>query len=654
MIYSSILFSSISVLTFTLILIMTYNSKIDNLQKFNMAGYLFLLLVWQAASLLILLSDDPAVIRILYYIYYSASAGFICSITALSYSILGHPRKKPVTIFSLALFIILTAHIIYFNAIVSVYPGQNGYYLAEVDMLMLQLYTIPLLLFGTGIILSFRFLRRTDSAVSRHRYYYVLFAALIILAGLASDMTRLRSYPLDILSALLGGFILAYSVLRKRLLNFRKTFFRGSLQATLIAAAAGLFILLLYITFALLQRPVPHIVILPAVLTFTILLLLKPNRKPILSKLVMPSSSIYAGKLEDYENLMSRLQAFTPIFELFHTLFVSEYGLNWFVIHLIDIDDGDLSIIYADPIPHKASISMRIPTEHPLLAALKDRGILICSEHPAELFSDIYGGAVPDIILPIQIANEVIGFSSISIQNYDRLYLDNEDLDFIIKVNGYTVNAVTRAYAFEQLEREVYKKENLIKDINHRVKNNLQMISGLLVMQGMSSEDTHVIEALQTAEQRIFTIAKIHEMLYIKGLVDMVSLKNYVSEVIESHRDSTPQPISFLVEVDEILVDAEKAVTICMIVNELVSNAVKYAFEGRSPGTVSVRIEDTGDGILHCIISDNGKGLPENSPGPGIGHKLVKSFIKKQLKGEWEIINGEGTEHRLIIPLLTP
>ena len=181
------------------------------------------------------------------------------------------------------------------------------------------------------------------------------------------------------------------------------------------------------------------------------------------------------------------------------------------------------------------------------------------------------------------------------------------------------------------------------------------MISGLPALQAMSTENTDTRDSLNTAEQRIRIIAKNHEMLYIKGVVKTVNMREHITEVINGfHPLNKSSRISFMLNIPDIEVESEKALTICMIVDELVSSSVKYAFIGEQEGIISVnRFQESPDALL-CEIRDNGRGFTDDTHrhgSSGIGHRLIESFVIKQLSGRWKINSEKGTRHRLKIPL---
>lgn len=177
----------------------------------------------------------------------------------------------------------------------------------------------------------------------------------------------------------------------------------------------------------------------------------------------------------------------------------------------------------------------------------------------------------------------------------------------------------------QQLETEVAHKELLLREVNHRVKNSLQIVSSILHLQTASAGAEASVE-IRNASARIMAIAAVHERLYKGGSVTTVSLDSFLKDLCGNIADSLGCTDGLVVDLTAIDVPTDKAVPLALIVNELVTNAIKY-------GKLPCRVETHADGDkLTLRVSDKGQG-PASEHRKGLGSRIVKAFAK-QLGGE--------------------
>ncbi|MBI9109229.1 MAG: sensor histidine kinase [Spirochaetales bacterium] len=635
--------------------------------KLNLSSYLLTIIIWQVAGLAIVLTKNEQTAYWLYRIFTLSTIGFLYAFLPLSLTIIDHKKTMIVTGVAVVLFLlsILVVSSRYFSF--ELYLGKGGFYIPISAKTMTYVSMPALIMFLIGALKTQVSLKAQSSALIRHRLYYFTAASVLVLGSLLTNLTPLKNYPVDLLLALSSGFIIHYAVFQKRVLNIRKVFKKVGLYAVLLVTSTGMFTLLIYLRSLISDSAVPYYTILPALMTLFVffIFMTKYNNADISSKssnIFFPGSSIYQLSLHNYKYKVLELHNFDSIFSSFHDTLSNDLPLSWLEIHHLDRSSGELLLVFSKDKKTNGSRAIQIGSQ--LISLLKSNEIVIIDELEldqsyngiAAHLNDIYSELLPDIILPIKIASEVIVIISMKMSGKEEFFLDKEDQAYILKLNRYTTEAVTRSFAHEQLQQEVFNKENLIIDINHRVKNNLQMIAGLLSLQGFSTNNNDTKAALETAQQRIRTIAKIHEMLYIRDVMSTVNLKDYLDAVIAGFypETSSGKEILFKINIPDIEVETEKALTICLIVNELVSNSVKYAFPERDSGIINISLNITADGYLLCVIMDDGIGYnPEITKSSGIGHSLVDNFIKKQLKGSWDITSGNGTKHKILIPMTT-
>lgn len=202
----------------------------------------------------------------------------------------------------------------------------------------------------------------------------------------------------------------------------------------------------------------------------------------------------------------------------------------------------------------------------------------------------------------------------------------------------------------DRLEEALQEKKDLLIEVNHRVKNNLQTISAFLEMQLFRSKDRELEKALKESVGRVRAMSLIHKAMETGDSLDVVSSDVYLKELLIQLQKSQPgiQKIQLHSEIEPFQMVAQQAISIGLIVNELVTNAYKYAFTTTDKGEVSVRIELEVDTIkLH--LSDNGLGAKAPFT-RGTGLRLVHAFVNK-MKGHVEQDTTNGTKYTISLPL---
>lgn len=201
-------------------------------------------------------------------------------------------------------------------------------------------------------------------------------------------------------------------------------------------------------------------------------------------------------------------------------------------------------------------------------------------------------------------------------------------------------------------ERHVALLDHALNEIDHRTRNNHQTVLALIHLQAQRSSNDGVKEALHQVADRIQAIAHATEKLALRsGDLDRVRLDDHLRSLCEQiERGLSTQHVQIECKFDEITMTADRAVMVAIIVNELVTNALKHAFDGRDDGRVLV----TGqlNGVLRLSVTDNGVGMKSSgrSNRGGLGTKLVDSFAR-QLGAKHEVTSSEaGTRHDIVIP----
>jgi two-component sensor histidine kinase len=188
----------------------------------------------------------------------------------------------------------------------------------------------------------------------------------------------------------------------------------------------------------------------------------------------------------------------------------------------------------------------------------------------------------------------------------------------------------------------VVDKEILIKEVHHRVKNNLEVVSSLLALQSSQINDLNTKEAMLEGQNRVHSIGIVHQKLYQGENLGAIEMKDYFINLSESILDSfgAEGRVNIEFAMEKLDVDIDTAVPLGLIVNELLTNTLKYAFPNNQQGSVCIKLEKQTDG-LRLEVSDNGVGKSGVTHGTGFGGQLI-SLLTRQLNGsvKEEIKNG--------------
>jgi len=205
------------------------------------------------------------------------------------------------------------------------------------------------------------------------------------------------------------------------------------------------------------------------------------------------------------------------------------------------------------------------------------------------------------------------------------------------------------------LESALEDKNVLLKEIHHRVKNNLQVISSLLSLQQRQITDVKASQAIQEGRDRVKAMALIHQNLYQDTDIIGVEINDYVTKLANNlvkNYQIEGNPIRLNIAVDEVKLEVDTIIPLGLVINELISNALKYAFTNQTSGVITINLKLVNK-TLSLFVADNGKGLPEGFAIENIsslGFRLIKAFSEK-LKAKLDIQSSEkGTKISLEIP----
>jgi PAS domain S-box-containing protein len=260
--------------------------------------------------------------------------------------------------------------------------------------------------------------------------------------------------------------------------------------------------------------------------------------------------------------------------------------------------------------------------------------------------------------------------SRMPVSGIEMAFLDNEKKIHIFEINGTPhldpagafigFSGIARDITYkkalqDEITASLKEKEILLKEIHHRVKNNMQVISSLLSLQAKMVKDVRSREAIKESQNRVMSIALVHEKLYQSKSLAQINYREYIKKMAESLFDSYnvhPGKVQLVVEAEDIVLPITKAIPVSLIINELISNSLKYAFPKDRPGIITIGFRKEGEKQI-LTVRDNGVGFPEGyqwERAETLGLQLVNSLVG-QLNGEISFSREQGTEFRIIFSI---
>ncbi len=270
------------------------------------------------------------------------------------------------------------------------------------------------------------------------------------------------------------------------------------------------------------------------------------------------------------------------------------------------------------------------------------------------------------LILPLVFQHRVVGL--VEIMSRDEQLLTYQEISLAQLLVNQAASAIENARLYQQAQQEIAErkwaeeqskaslkgKEVLLKEIHHRVKNNLQVISSLLDLQTNSIQDPQILDIFRQSTDRIKTMSLIHEQLYQAEDVTRIDFAEYIRKLVANLRLSyriNVQTITLMINTVDISLGIDKAIPCGLIINELVSNSFKHAFPVRTkqPAEIYIDIQANCDNQYTLRVRDNGIGFPPDVDfrrTKSLGMRLVTTLVK-QLKGTIVLHLNKGTEFKI-------
>jgi two-component sensor histidine kinase len=219
---------------------------------------------------------------------------------------------------------------------------------------------------------------------------------------------------------------------------------------------------------------------------------------------------------------------------------------------------------------------------------------------------------------------------------------------------GALFDITDRKHIENEREAALMQRELLLKELNHRVKNNLQMVSSLLNLQAARMSDPAVKEQFRKAIDRVQAVGDIHARLYQGEQLGRIEFDEYLRDLCGRLRESMldGKSVALNVETEPVVLDIDRAIPLGLIVNELITNSIKHAFPSGGKGTISVHLTNGEAGeTLRLMIGDDGQGVTRKNGDDreGLGIRLVEGLMQ-QVGGQMKLKDEPGARYEIVIP----
>jgi two-component system, sensor histidine kinase PdtaS len=246
-------------------------------------------------------------------------------------------------------------------------------------------------------------------------------------------------------------------------------------------------------------------------------------------------------------------------------------------------------------------------------------------------------------------------FGVLEVDSADPGQFDQGDADFLAGFAGLLGIAIERQQADARLQEALEHQALLTREMSHRVKNSLTSVVGLLRVQARSAQSQDVKNALQDASLRVATIAQVHDHLWRGSRIGFIDLVDFMTELCKKLKGNTDGH-TLHCHADSMLLSADHAIPLGLLIKELVTNAIKYAYPDGAGGEIKVSAREI-EGHLEVEVSDKGIGLPDGfdleKPSASLGFKVIAGMVR-QMQGRLTLASNDpiGTRFVLDLPIL--
>jgi len=673
---------------------------------------------WQLTAFMVSISDEPSEALIFYRLMTAGLGGQFIFFLFFTLIFLGKGSQR--IFFNLGWLIFVGMLLSLGNdwIISSVSMSETTeLYIPEFGVLvpLVGIFTYSYL--GYGIYILARGYRLTKSNIHKNRIYYLLLGAGAIGIGSLSNLFPvLQHYPIDVASNIIGALLFTYAILRFQLLDITVVIRRGLLYSVPTVLIGTIYFLLITLAIQIFHTYSGTQLFL---LSFLVAMVTAIITQPMRDRAQSWIDRIFFREKYDSGIMLQRLSsASASILDLdqLGNLILEEIGTTMHIERLaffLKIAGGG-SFRMITQRGFSSSKQLQLRENHPVVEWLISNQKAL-SKHNIEMqpqFKSLWGEELADlerigaeIIIPLLAKGDLMGIfalgpkrseesfsqddqqtlltlanqTAVSIEKA-RLYWElqstlkalqgaHDDLELRVEQRTAELARANQALTEEIAERKkaqdrirdnLLEKEVLLKEIHHRVKNNLQVISSLASLQSKTIDDPESLRVFRESQDRIHSMALIHTKLYESQDLASIYFPEYVQSLtsyLHDSYESKAQAIDLVVETEEIFLDIDIAIPLGLILTELVSNSLKHAFPNDIKGVVYIELFSDEEGsITNLVVKDNGVGFPESidfyNP-DSLGLRLVNSLVQ-QIRGEIIMDRSTGTSFAISVAESAP
>jgi two-component sensor histidine kinase len=514
------------------------------------------------------------------------------------------------------------------------------------------------------VLLTRASIKTRDDRNQRNRLLYLAVSNVLILVGSFVNISpQLRSYPFDHLFNVVAAFLMAYAIYRYQLLDLSLVIRKGLAYSVLTGGLAASYLLTIFV-FERLARSILGYgaYLIPILAAVFVAMAFQPLR----GRAQTWVDRLFFREKYDAQQMLHRLSRTTAsildlnvlggmlLEEVTTTMHVAGAcillkGQKTGEFYLaaqrgLGRDVTDLSLGRDHPLPRWMAREGKVLTAHeldirPQFKALWEEERETLERLSAELF------------VPLLVKGDLVGLFAFGPKLSEEGYSQDEKITLTTLANQAAIaieNArlyeaaqqeiTERKRAEEQIKASLKEKEVLLKEIHHRVKNNLQVISSLLYLQSKDVKDREALEMFQESQYRVRSMALVHERLYQSKDLAKVDLAEYARSLANYLFRSygvNSNIIELKINVDDVFLGIDTAVPCGLIINELVSNSLKHAFPDGREGEIRIELWSNHDSQFTLMVSDNGVGFPKDldfRDTQSLGLQLVNTLVD-QLEG---------------------
>ncbi len=530
-----------------------------------------------------------------------------------------------------------------------------------------------------GLVLLIHARQVTSSPLQRTRLTYLMIGVPVVVIGSSLNyVPAWQIYPVDMASNVINALLIAFVILRYQLLDIHVVVGKGLRYSitTIIVSA-------IYFTLVSLSVQVFHFVsgYQVAVLSIVMGILAAVVVQPLRDGIQRRVDRQFFGERYDATQMLERLSSNAATLldpDTLANMILTEVSDTLHIergAYYLKNENGGYALVASSGVPSIAGSVLR--PDHPVVLHLGSQRQVISAQtlewlprmRALRLEERTQWDALsPALLIPVVAKDALVGLLILG-PKLSGIDYDADDHLTLMTVANQTAVSTENARLYADVQHQLaerqraearileslHEKEVLLKEIHHRVKNNLQIVHSLLSLQGRQATDAATVEVLRDSQNRIRSMALIHERLYKSENLADIDFADYLPKLATHlHRSYAVngRKVSVVVNRASVRLPLDLALPCALIASELISNALKHAFVGRNEGVVCIQMLQSSAGLVELEVSDDGIGMPQEivaNVSPPLGMQLIAGLVR-QLEGTLTIERSAGARFTINFP----